>query len=241
MERTDRVVPSSGLSSDLTVLHVEDDPGFAELTRLHLERARETLTVVTETDPEAALEWLEAEAAAGGAPVDCIVSDYRMPRLNGLELLRAVRERFPSLPFVLYTGQGSEEVAADAFATDATDYLRKDSGSGAAEVLANRIESAVTVEAERSDYRELFESAGDGILVHETSGDRILDANPAFCELVGYDRAELLGMGVGDISRGTPRTTPNTPPSTSNGPPPRGRRCSSGSTGPTTTNSSRWR
>jgi PAS domain S-box-containing protein len=204
MESTDRTVSPSGRPSALTVLHVEDDPAFAELTRIHLERARDSLTVVSETDPEAALEWLETAGAAGSPPVDCIVSDYQMPRLDGIELLRAVRARYPSLPFVLYTGQGSEEVAADAFAADATDYLRKDSGSAAAEVLANRIESAVTVEGRRSDYRELFEAAGDGILVHETSGDRILDANPAFCDLVGHDREELLGMGVGDFSADTP-------------------------------------
>jgi len=200
MESADRTVTPVNQPSGLTVLHVEDDPGFAELTRITLERARDSLHVVTKDDPTAALEWLEAGTETDAPPVDCIVSDYQMPGMNGVELLRAVRDRWHSVPFILYTGQGSEEVAADAFAADATDYLHKDAGSAAAEVLANRIESAVAVESQRSDYRELFEAAGDGILVHETRGDRILDVNPAFCELIGYEREELLGMGIGDFS-----------------------------------------
>jgi PAS domain S-box-containing protein len=200
MESADRTVTPRSPPNELTVLHVDDDPGFAELTRITLERARDALHVVTRDDPTAALEWLEAQAEADVPPVDCIVSDYQMPAMDGVELLRAVRDRWHSVPFILYTGQGSEEVATDAFAADATDYLRKDSGSGAAEVLANRIEAAVAVESQRSDYRELFEAAGDGILVHETSGDRIIDVNPAFCDLIGYGREELLGMGVGEFS-----------------------------------------
>jgi CheY-like chemotaxis protein len=63
--------------------------------------------VRTATDAEAGLELL------AGADVDCVVSDYEMPDATGVELLHRVRSGYPDLPFILYTGKGSEEVASD--------------------------------------------------------------------------------------------------------------------------------
>jgi CheY-like chemotaxis protein len=89
-----------------------------------------------------------AEAAAGlrrleGETFGCVVSDYQMPGTDGIGFLRRVRERYPELPFVLFTGEGSEAVASDALAAGVTDYLRKERGTSQFEVLANRVERAV--------------------------------------------------------------------------------------------------
>lgn len=58
-------------------------------------------------------------------PVDVILSDIRMPRMNGLDLLRAVRMRRPGTPVILMTGHGDEDVAATALQEGAQDYLKK--------------------------------------------------------------------------------------------------------------------
>ena len=116
------------------VLHVDDDPAFADLTQASLTRHAPGIVVHTETDPEAAL--------ASFSRMDCVVSDYDMPEMNGLDLLRAVRKRAPSIPFVLFTGKGSEEIASEAISAGVTDYLQK-GGPEQYEVLANRIENAV--------------------------------------------------------------------------------------------------
>lgn len=50
---------------------------------------------------------------------------YDMPRQTGIEFLETVREEYPGLPFILYTGKGSEEVAADAISAGVFDYLQK--------------------------------------------------------------------------------------------------------------------
>ncbi len=63
--------------------------------------------------------------------------------IDGLEFLRAVRSEHPDLPFILFTGKGSEEVARDAFRVGATDYMQKDTGTDQYTVLANRITNAV--------------------------------------------------------------------------------------------------
>jgi signal transduction histidine kinase/CheY-like chemotaxis protein len=121
----------------IRVLHVDDKPEIAELTATYLERQDEHLTVETATSAASGLDKLTDET-------DCVVSDYEMPGMNGIELLESIREEYPRLPFILYTGRGSEEVASDAISAGVTDYLQKSTGSGQYELLANRIENAVS-------------------------------------------------------------------------------------------------
>ena len=127
----------SGTPEAIHVFHVDDEPGLAELVATFLEREDDRIEVRTEHDAEAALDTLE------GAEVDCIVSDYDMPGRDGIEFLRAVREDYPELPFVLFTGKGSEEIASEAISAGVTDYLQKRGGTEQYTLLANRIRNAV--------------------------------------------------------------------------------------------------
>ena len=132
----------------IRLLHVDDDASFLALVETFLDRLDVSCSVRTETDPERAL-------AEGIAEVDCVVSDYEMPTIDGLEFLDRVRERRPDLPFVLFTGRGSEEIASDAISAGVTDYLQKGGGTDQYEMLANRVRNAV--ERRRSE-RALTES-----------------------------------------------------------------------------------
>lgn len=126
-----------GPPASINVLHVDDEPALTELVATFLHRENERLTVQTASS---ASEGLDRLAENG---IDCIVSDYDMPGQNGLEFLQTVRKTDPELPFILYTGKGSEEIASEAIATGVTDYLQKHSGSEQYELLANRITNAV--------------------------------------------------------------------------------------------------
>jgi CheY-like chemotaxis protein len=106
------------MSSPIRVLHVDDNPDFLETSATVLERTASDLEVVTATSPDAGLDVLEREA------IDCIVSDYRMPETDGLAFLDAVRESYPDVPFVLFTGCGSERIASRAISAGITVYLR---------------------------------------------------------------------------------------------------------------------
>src|SRR5215469_2995421 len=64
------------------------------------------------------------EAARTGA-FDAVLSDIYMPELSGLELVEALRATDPHLPIVLMTAQGSLEVAVEAVARGATDFIGK--------------------------------------------------------------------------------------------------------------------
>ncbi|EMA55485.1 bacterio-opsin activator domain-containing protein [Halococcus salifodinae] len=139
----------ASVTEPIRVLFVDDEQRLVEVAARFLEDLQESFVVVTETSASDALDRLDHE----GVP-DCIVSDYRMPGLDGLEFLEAVREEHSKVPFVLSTGKGSEEVASEAISAGVTDYLRKDTGTDQYAVLANRIENAV---AQRRAERALAE------------------------------------------------------------------------------------
>ncbi len=117
------------------VLLVDDDPTLADLMANQLDDLREEFSIRIETDPKDALETVET------GEIDCVVSDYHMPQMTGLDLLRYVREMDAGLPFILFTARGSEEIASEAVSAGVTDYFRKRRGADQWQVLANRIEN----------------------------------------------------------------------------------------------------
>lgn len=129
--------PSSGTRS-LTVLYVDDEPELAVLVATFLERVDDRLTVVTETEVDAALDRIE-----DGEP-DCVVGGYEPRWVDGPVLLRATKACRPDLPFVMFSWRPREELpAADAAALDG--YLRKDYELRQCEPLVERIRDAVEV------------------------------------------------------------------------------------------------
>jgi len=128
---------TTATTGPIRVLHVDDDGAFGDLASTYLERVDGRLDVTTVTNTADALDHLAEHR------VDCVVSDYDMPGRNGIEFLEAIREDHPDLPFILFTGKGSEEVASDAISAGVTDYLQKETGTDQYTVLANRVENAV--------------------------------------------------------------------------------------------------
>lgn len=125
------------MTDTIRVLHAEDESDFADLTATYLRNENDRFAVTSVRDPAAAQTVLTEE------PVDCIVSDHGMPGQNGIEFLRAIREEYPDLPFILFTGRGSEEVASEAISAGVTDYLQKETGTNQFKLLAKRITTAV--------------------------------------------------------------------------------------------------
>jgi len=99
------------------LLVVDDDPVTCRL--LADVFSRDGFTVVGETDPERALERI------ADAPVDLAVLDIQMPEMDGLTLLRGLRERLPDLPVVIMTAFGSIDTAVRAISSGAVDYVSK--------------------------------------------------------------------------------------------------------------------
>jgi len=85
------------MSPDVTVLYVEDEVGFQELLFAYC--SEEDLDVAIET----AENGKEAIQVQQERSIDCIVSDYHMPKLNGIEMFEQLREKGVSIPVIFYT------------------------------------------------------------------------------------------------------------------------------------------
>ncbi|MFX0114848.1 MAG: response regulator [Candidatus Hodarchaeota archaeon] len=101
------------------VLFVDDDEDFLALARQFIAREDPAIHIVTSTSAQQALQQLTKEQ------FDVIVADYQMPGINGLELLERLRMDGNSIPFIIFTGRGREDVAIQALNLGADRYLKK--------------------------------------------------------------------------------------------------------------------
>lgn len=125
------------MADTVRILLVDDNPRIGEVTTTYLERENPHFTVVFEQDPEVGLSRINEEE------IDCVIADYDMPRMDGLDLLRRVRETNPDLPFLIVTGHGNMEVAAEAREAGASGYHQKGVDSYQYTELAGKIERAI--------------------------------------------------------------------------------------------------
>lgn len=131
----------------IEVLCVDDEPDSAIITAMCLEQIDECFAVETATSAQAGFEYVKNNA------VDCIVSDYKMPDVDGLTFFEMVRKEYPRLPFVLFTGRGSTAVEDTARSQGVTEYLEK-STDDRYEILAKQIRSAVRKHRRRAPLYE---------------------------------------------------------------------------------------
>jgi len=102
----------------LRVLYVDDDPGLLEIGKLFLEQSgRFSVDIITSAP--AALTLLNA------TKYDAIISDYQMPGMDGIGFLKSVRASGNTIPFILFTGRGREEIVIQALNEGANFYLQK--------------------------------------------------------------------------------------------------------------------
>lgn len=129
----------------------------------------------------------------------CLV-DYRLGEHNGLEFIKAVREKDFDIPLILLTGQGDSEIDFEAMKLGASDYLVK--GEFDASMLGRSIRYAINnaqsireLNANEEKYRSLFERSVDAIYIINKE-HLFIDANYSLEQLLGYKREEILQQSM---------------------------------------------
>ena len=182
------------------ILYVDDEPTLLEIGKAFLEQSGH-FRVDTITSPVAALTLLNSKT------YDLVISDYQMPDMDGIAFLKAVRERFGNLPFILFTGKGREEVVINAINNGADFYLQKggDVRAQFAE-LAHMIQQAIRrrkteEELRRSEsrLRSFVETTRESVTIVDEEG-KVLEWNAGAERITGVSTHEALGRHVWDLT-----------------------------------------
>jgi len=130
--------------------------------------------------------------------VDGVVSEYDLPDLDGVRLLRSVRVSYPSLPFVLVPEAGSEAIAGDAVAADVSGYAPE---SEDPDTVVSRLRDSLQTTRRGADestnrYRHIIEMSPAPINVFDESGESIW-GNEAVLDLLDLDDlGDLIGHSI---------------------------------------------
>lgn len=174
-------------------LLVDDDGRWAEFMATEIERAASEIRVSVALGANEAIITLQERD-----DVDCLVTDYRMPRVDGIELLKRVREEYPNLPVLLVTSEGSEDVAARGIEAGLTDYLVKnpDPNTDQTSEFVTKIRAAVkeyrlreAIAESEQRYCTVTEQSRDAIAIFQHS--QLVFHNHRLIELLDREESTL--------------------------------------------------
>ena len=176
----------------LSILAVDDSSFYLSLITDKLESNYGMTTLEAENGSDA-MAVLEEESP------DCIVSDYKMPDMDGLELYEQVAEDH-DLPFVLLTAEGDEETASHAIQKGVDEYLMKQAVSedDPMELLVNRIRNVVDQRRTQRKYELLVDNSPDEVAQLGADGE-ILAANESMAISYGMSGSELVGEQLSSV------------------------------------------
>ncbi len=191
------------MSKPIRVLILEDRESDAELMAAELRSAGfEPNWTRVETEKDF-LDRIEDHP-------DVILADYHLPQFDGIAALHHVQQRGLDIPFVIVSGDISENIAVNALKQGANDYLIKDRLARLGQAVSHALDQKrLRLEKQKADeerlkaavkYRLIFEQAIEGIFQSTPSG-QYLTANPALAHMLGFSSPDELLRSITNIER----------------------------------------
>ena len=198
------VEPEQKMNQPLRVLIVEDTKSDIVLLLLALREGGFEVTyetVATQAAMRAALQHRQW---------DLITSDHGMPQFSGPAALALTLELRPDVPFIIVSGEIDINLAVTLMQAGARDYVQKTELARLVpvvervlldrEVRNEKVSADQALIASEAQYRRLFESAQDGILIVDAETGQIQDVNPFLLDLLGFSREEYLGKKLWEVA-----------------------------------------
>jgi len=190
-------VKTDRFADNISVLHVDDEEAFLKATKIYLEDMGEgKLEVVSLINPEHVFRTLQEKA------YDVIVADYQMPSIDGLQLLKQLRDQNVTIPYIILTGHGREEIAIQALNLGANRYIKKGMDTKSQfrelihaiqqEVRHKRTQNALRESEEK--FRLLGENIEIGLSIVQEG--KLVYGNDSFFEITGFPKEEILGTEI---------------------------------------------
>jgi len=143
------------------VLHIDDNENDLYIFKHKLNEMDPTLSIDWAKSAEEALKKLDE------GKFDCLLADHEMPGgMNGLELLETLKKKGINVPFIYLTGQGNEQIAAEAFRLGACDYYSKNFGFAYFHRIVNSVKQNVR------SYRKVLEQTKAEEIMKELNKER---------------------------------------------------------------------
>lgn len=183
----------------IKILFVDDNPDHLSLARLFLEKGG-IIKVDTVLSGQDALTKLKE------ASYDAVISDFHMPEMDGIALLKAIRQDYQRLPFIILTARDESDIAIAALNFGATFFLKKE---GSPRQMFAELDTLLIESVEKArKLKEVIETqnlVGDiirsspvGIAVFDEQFRCIL-VNPAWTRLFGITGDKHTGKPVGEL------------------------------------------
>jgi len=191
-------------SSNHIILIVDDDPDLCQLIQRHL--VREGIDSLVATTGEEALEKLSSHQ------ITLMLLDLHLPDIDGENLIHMIKTHHPTIPFIVVTGFGDEQVAVKMLKNGARDYITKD--ETVLELLPSMIrhniqqleqehrlaqaEEELAAEQERSSVT--LACIADGVVTTDIKGI-VHSINPVALHLIGHKLEQVLGQPIDNVFR----------------------------------------
>ncbi len=140
---------------------------------------------------------------------DVVVSDYVLPKFDGLSALKVLHESGLDLPFIIVSGNIGEDTAVGAMKAGAHDYIIKGNLTRLVPAVERELREAEVRRERKRAYEELtrlataVEAAADAVVITEPVRGVILYVNPAFEKITGYTKDEAVGRNLHMLDSGS--------------------------------------
>ena len=143
--------------------------------------------------------------------VDVVITDLKMPVMNGIEVMRTIHRTAPEIPMIVVSGAGKKQDVIEALQMGAKDYITKPIVD--LDIILHVVEKVFEnqrlmrenqaykerLEKSEARYRTITEQIAEGVFTVDAK-ENITFANPAFCRMVGYSEERLLTMNLEQIT-----------------------------------------
>ena len=135
--------------TDIPILLVDDEPGIRNVLRIALEDRG--YSVQTASDGNQALTLIDRTRPA------IVLTDIKMPGMDGIALLKAIKQIQPEIEVIMITGHGDMDLAIQSLKFDAMDFITKPINETVLEMALQRAWERITMRAQLNTYTQRLE------------------------------------------------------------------------------------